>query len=399
MNKPLDTDVTQSYVDWKVVRLGDICRLINGRAYNKNELLDEGKYPVLRVGNFFSNRSWYYSDLELDKDKYCNHGDLLYAWSASFGPRIWEGGKVIYHYHIWKTEVDHTKVLKEFLYHWFDWDTEKIKKDQGAGTTMVHVTKGSMEARSLLLPSLPEQKRIVAILNEAFAGISQAIANTEKNLANARELFESYLNDVFTRKGEGWVESTLGGVCSFEGGSQPPKADFSYELKEGYIRLIQIRDYKTDNHIVYIPKNKARRFCSTDDVMIGRYGPPLFQILHGIHGAYNVALMKAVPKEDLISKDYLYYFLKNGNILRYIINASNRAAGQIGLNKATLEPYPIAFPNLPKQSDIVSQLEELHEKAKSLENIYQQKLKALSELKQSILQKAFTGDLTKDLPL
>jgi type I restriction enzyme S subunit len=124
---------------WKTVRLGDICKLLNGRAFKQQELLGEGKYPVLRVGNFFSNKNWYYSDFELDEDKYCDDGDLLYAWSASFGPKIWDGGKVIYHYHIWKTAIDETEIDKMFLYYWFDWDSEKIKLDQGAGTTMTHM--------------------------------------------------------------------------------------------------------------------------------------------------------------------------------------------------------------------------------------------------------------------
>ena len=88
--------------DWEWKKLGEVATLINGKAYKKHELLDEGPVPVLRVGNFFSNRSWYYSDLELPEDKYCHNGDLLYAWSASFGPKIWDGEKAIYHYHIWK---------------------------------------------------------------------------------------------------------------------------------------------------------------------------------------------------------------------------------------------------------------------------------------------------------
>ena len=74
-------------------RFGDICKVINGRAYRQPELLDSGKYPVLRVGNFFSSDRWFYSDLELPEDKYCDNGDLLFAWSASFGPRIWDGEK------------------------------------------------------------------------------------------------------------------------------------------------------------------------------------------------------------------------------------------------------------------------------------------------------------------
>lgn len=84
-----------------VKKLGEVVKFLNGRAYKKNELLDEGKYPVLRVGNFFTSEKWYYSDLELDEDKYCENGDLLYAWAASLGPMIWSGEKVIFHYHIY----------------------------------------------------------------------------------------------------------------------------------------------------------------------------------------------------------------------------------------------------------------------------------------------------------
>src|SRR4051812_36219211 len=91
---------------WRTKKLFEVCELVNGKAYKKAELLAHGKYKVLRVGNFFTNNHWYYSDLELEDKKYCTTGDLLYAWSASFGPRIWQGGRVIYHYHIWKVVHD-----------------------------------------------------------------------------------------------------------------------------------------------------------------------------------------------------------------------------------------------------------------------------------------------------
>lgn len=101
---------------WKTVKLSEVCTLRNGRAYKKPELLAEGKYPVLRVGNFFTSDKWYYSDLELDEAKYCDNGDLLYAWSASFGARLWDGGKVIYHYHIWRVDVNESQIDKKFLF-------------------------------------------------------------------------------------------------------------------------------------------------------------------------------------------------------------------------------------------------------------------------------------------
>ena len=130
-------------VEWKP--LGDICRFINGRAYKQSELLEEGKYPVLRVGNFFSNSNWYYSDMELAEDKYCENGDLLYAWSASFGPKIWDEGKVIYHYHIWKVIPDPNKIVKKFLFYLLAWDTKSLKSENGTGSTMMHVGKASIE--------------------------------------------------------------------------------------------------------------------------------------------------------------------------------------------------------------------------------------------------------------
>ena len=147
---------------WKWVRVENIAILHNGRAYKQNELLERGKYPVLRVGNLFTSSKWYYSDLELEKEKYCDNGDLLYSWSASFGPHIWDGEKVIYHYHIWKIEF--TKYVdKEYFYYFLLADTDSIKRS-GHGLAMIHVTKAGTEKRLFPLPPLAEQKRIVARL-------------------------------------------------------------------------------------------------------------------------------------------------------------------------------------------------------------------------------------------
>ena len=88
-------------------------------------------------------------------------------------------------------------------------------------------------------------------------------------------------------------------ICDFIGGSQPAKSEFINEPREGYVRLIQTRDYKTDAFPTYIPEKSTRKFCDEDDVMIGRYGPPIFQICRGLKGAYNVALLKAKPKKGI----------------------------------------------------------------------------------------------------
>jgi type I restriction enzyme S subunit len=181
---------------WRLMKIADVCQLINGRAYKAPELLNAGKYPVLRVGNFFTNDSWYYSDLELPEDKYCNKGDLLYAWSASFGPRIWYGEKVIYHYHIWKVEPFQSEIEKSYLFYLFEWDVAQIKAAHGTGSTMIHVTKGAMENRPIALPSLTEQKVIVEILS----GIDNQLTAETTKLASLQQLKKGLMHDLLTGK-------------------------------------------------------------------------------------------------------------------------------------------------------------------------------------------------------
>ena len=167
------------------------------------------------------------------------------------------------------------------------------------------------------------------------------------------------MEQVLYKLPDRWNWETLTDVTQFIGGSQPPKSEFLETPKDGYVRLIQIRDYKTDAHIVYIDKNSTKKFCKSDDVMIGRYGPPVFQILRGLEGAYNVALMKAVPNELVLSKDYLFMFLQSSSIQNYIVSLSQRAAGQSGVNKKALENYQIPIPPLSEQKRIVEKLDAL----------------------------------------
>jgi len=159
---------------WESMKLGQICKILNGKAYSKEELLDEGKYRVLRVGNFFSNSSWYYSDLELEEAKYCEKGDLLYAWSASFGARIWEEEKVIYHYHIWKILNDEAIVQRSFLKYLLDSLTEEFKLKGGRGGVMMHLTKSGMEETDVPIPSLSVQSAIVEKIETEAAQVDGA---------------------------------------------------------------------------------------------------------------------------------------------------------------------------------------------------------------------------------
>jgi type I restriction enzyme S subunit len=153
---------------WATSPLADLVTVLNGRAYKQSELLDTGT-PVLRVGNLFTSNKWYYSDLELEEDKYCNDGDLIFAWSASFGPFIWNGGQAIYHYHIWKLPLHSPKDLfRDYLYLYLLNKTDEIKAS-GHGVSMVHMTKEKMERLEVPLPPLAEQHRIVAKVDELMA--------------------------------------------------------------------------------------------------------------------------------------------------------------------------------------------------------------------------------------
>lgn len=163
-----ETSTVPMPAGWAKARLADLVAVLNGRAYAKNELLATGT-PVLRVGNLFTSKHWYYSNLDLEADKYCDKGDLLFAWSASFGPFIWPGPKAIYHYHIWKLELhSEADLAKAYLYWFLQNKTQEIKR-AGHGVSMLHMTKEKMEKIEVALPPLAEQKRIVEKVDELMA--------------------------------------------------------------------------------------------------------------------------------------------------------------------------------------------------------------------------------------
>lgn len=151
------------------------------------------------------------------------------------------------------------------------------------------------------------------------------------------------------RNEKGFPMMTVDDIVEFIGGAQPDKKYFEYEATEDNIRLIQIRDYKTDNYVTYIPKSMAKRFCDVDDIMIGRYGPPIFQILKGIKGSYNVALMKAIPKAG--NKEFIRYFLKQDCLFQYLDGLSQRTAGQSGIEMSALKTYPFPYPPIELQEE------------------------------------------------
>ncbi|MDK2937409.1 MAG: type restriction enzyme subunit [Eubacteriaceae bacterium] len=178
--------------DWEERKLGEVAVFLNGRAYQQQELLDVGKYRVLRVGNFNTNDRWYYSNLELEDTKYAVTGDLLYLWATNFGPEIWTEEKIIYHYHIWKVEIKDVNIDKQYLYTWLKTDKERIKQSTN-GTTMVHITKGTIEQRKFQFCTNKEQQQIAVF----FKKIDDSIFLQKKKLDHLKERKKSLLQQMF----------------------------------------------------------------------------------------------------------------------------------------------------------------------------------------------------------
>lgn len=270
-------------------------------------------------------------------------------------------------------------------------ESEDVLSSAAHGT--LKIDTDALKRIAIPLPPLPEQRRIVAILDEAFAGIATAKANTEKNLRNARELFDSHLEVVFSGRGDGWPVKQLRDVCDFEGGSQPPKSKFVHSSRPGYIRFLQIRDFGSERHVTYIPESNKNRLCESDDVMIGRYGASVGKILTGLAGAYNVALIKVIPNVNVIERRYLYFYLVGKPFQDQLRGVAARSA-QAGFGKDDVFPFQIPLPQRNDQRRVIVELDNLFAETQRLASLYEQKLAALDALKKSLLHQAFTGQLT-----
>ena len=185
-------DDGSEFEEWEEKQLGDVCHFINGRAYKQTEWEKEGT-PVIRLQNLTgSGKEYYYSTLNLPDHQYCYNNDLLYMWSATFGPIFWQGEKAIFHYHIWKVEVEPQQLDKQYMYYLLDEMTEKMKSGLN-GSTMLHVTKQGMESTKKNLPSIEEQTKIANFLS----AIDQKIDVVSEQLEQAKLWKKGLLQQMF----------------------------------------------------------------------------------------------------------------------------------------------------------------------------------------------------------
>lgn len=242
------------------------------------------------------------------------------------------------------------------------------------------------------IPSVPEQKKIATLM----ALIDKRILTQTEKVNLYEEQRKSLIIKLLTKEvrftredGSKYPEMEncqISDYINFTGGSQPDKKYFIYEEKEGYIRLIQTQDYRTDKYKTYIPLDKARRFCDEQDVMIGRYGPPVFQIKRGLAGSYNVALIKAESKDlSKLDREFMYFILSRNDLFLALDAVSRRSAGQAGVDMDLLNNYPILLPSIEEQRRIVQFLSTFDQKLNNEKAI----LDKLQELKKGCLQQLF----------
>jgi len=284
-------------------------------------------------------------------------------------------------------------IFNQYLFYFlftneFNEQMEKWQK----GASYPAVTDAEVKNILLRYPkSLPEQKRIVAILDEAFATIAKAKANAQQNLQNAKELFESYLQGVFENKGAGWEEKTLKKVCEYEK-TPHNKSDLPY---------VGLEDIQSNSGLfigTFEPKSvKSTTFRFTNEhVLYGRLRPYLNKVLlPDFEGHCSTEIFPIKPKKDVLDRTYLFHWLIATETMKKI-NATWTGATLPRANMNTVLDFKLVVPPFKTQRTIVQKLDALNAETKKLESIYQQKINDLEELKKSVLQKAFAGELKTD---
>jgi type I restriction enzyme S subunit len=276
-------------------------------------------------------------------------------------------------------------VDKEWLYYFL---SRQSFRDEGAARMSgavghKRVSKEFIESYPLPIPPLAEQHRIVAILDEAFDGIATAKANAEKNLQNARALFESQLQSVFTERGEGWVVTTIDKISTNLDSKRIPitkgdrkSGEYPYYGASGIVDYVA--DFIFDGDTLLISEDGAN--------LLARSTPIAFSV----SGKYWVNNHAHILKfEDMATQRFVEFYLASIRLDEYITGAA-----QPKLNQKALNSIPIPIPvSTNEQAEIVACIESLQDETQRLESLYQQKLTALDDLKKSLLHQAFSGAL------
>lgn len=267
-----------------------------------------------------------------------------------------------------------------------------------SGLTVPKLNQGNLREIPIPLPPLPEQHRIVAILDEAFDGIATAKANAEKNLQNARALFESHLQSVFTERGEGWVDKTLEEVATVFGrGKSRHRPRNAPHLYGGEYPFVQTGDIRNADHVIteysqtYSEAGLAQsKLWPKGTICITIAANIAETAILGFDACFLDSVIGVVANPKEADVDFIEYLLQS---FKARIQSMGKGSAQANINMGTFENERFPFPPVAEQKSIVAKLDSLNEETQRLASLYQQKLTALDDLKKSLLHQAFSGQL------
>lgn len=406
---------------WDTKTLGDVCDFLRGLTYAKSDEVAVSSNIVLRATNIDleTNR------LDLTELKYINDkvvvpggkkvrkGSLLICTASGSKSHLGKIALIDDDYDFafggfMGMLTPRSELVPKFLFHLM---TSGAYKDFIAalsdGANINNLKFSDLQRFVIPVPPLPEQQRIVAILDEAFEAIAAARANAEQNRQNARTLFESYLQSVFSQRGEGWVEKKLGDVCDFLNGYAFKSNDVISNSKTQLVRMGNLygNQLDLDRNPVFYPDNFAtnyKRFVlNAGDLIMsltGTTGKEDYGFAVQIPETDSTLLMnQRIAKfdsinENLVDRNYLLHYLRSRVFLDVLYPTAN-GTRQANLSTVTMKALPIPLCSIVEQKEIAYSLDQLSSETKRLESLYQRKIDVLDELKQALLQQAFRGQL------
>jgi type I restriction enzyme, S subunit len=368
--------------EWKTTTLGDACDIYQPKTISTKEMTDDGPYPVYGANGVIGRYHSY------------NHEEpqlLVTCRGATCGsvnvsqPNSWITGNAMV------VRPRGSSLDLRYLEYLFRGGIDVSIAITGAAQPQI--TRTNLSPIIFRYPSrISEQQRIVRILDEAFEGIATAKANAEKNLENARGIFDTQLRATLSEFGKKWNMVKLDEVTRLARGHNPPKSKFSQVQKPGYVRFYQIRDGRTDEYAVYVPDSPQLHKMEKDDIMMVAYRH-IGRAFRGVEGAFNVALCKiSNVRRDVLDDDYLYYLIPSNYIKGELLKRSERSLIP-SMSIEHLRELQIPLPPLVEQHRLVQTVSALSTETQRLESLYQQKLAALGSLEQSLLHHAFSAQL------
>lgn len=410
----MKSSVSQLDFGWVACTLGEIGKVSMCKRILKNQTSSKGDIPFYKIGTFGKEPNAFISnDIYQEfrtKFSFPKKGDILISASGTIGRRVIYDGKPAYFQDsniVW-IDNNEKKVLNEYLFLFYeacDWNPSK-------GATIARLYNDDLRRIQIQFPSdLEEQKRIVSILDSVFTDLEQARAKTEQNLKSARELFDSYLQQVFSQKGEGWVDLPLGRVCTFKHGFAF-KSEFFVD-KSDLILLTPGNFYEDGGYRDRGGKQKyykgefPKEFLLSEGSLLvamteqaaGLLGSSAL-VPKGHNFLHNQRLGLVEITSEFKNKVSLKFLFHLFNTKHFRQKVQKTATGLKVRHTSPKKMEVISVPflmNLNEQEAIAHKLFKAKERATELETIYQKKLNAIDELKKSILQKAFSGELTNTI--